>query len=182
MSVSGVIKSMHLNDPSMNVVVVGNFDVASQANSVAFQQTGVWYDYFSGDSLNVTSLNQGIGLKPGEFHIYTTKRLAVPEKNLTDVEEKMISNNIPAEYSLAQNYPNPFNPSTVVSYSLPKSGMVTLKIYDILGHEVTTLVSGQVQAGEHTVKFDASGLASGIYICRMQSGSFISARKMMLLK
>ncbi len=89
---------------------------------------------------------------------------------------------IPNYYSLAQNYPNPFNPSTSIKFSVPKPSNVTLKIYDVLGKEVATLVNEMKQPGFHTVDFNASHLASGIYFYRIDAGDFSSVKKMMLVK
>ncbi len=86
------------------------------------------------------------------------------------------------EYALAQNFPNPFNPSTIIRYQLPKDGIVTLKIYDILGSEVATLVNEEKVAGKYEVNFNASNFASGVYIYKIQAGSFINSKKMILLK
>ena len=86
------------------------------------------------------------------------------------------------EYSLSQNYPNPFNPTTVIRYQLPMSGLVTLKVYDVLGQEVETLFAGVRPAGTYTATFDGSRLASGIYIYQMRAGSFIETKKLLLLK
>ena len=91
-------------------------------------------------------------------------------------------NEIPASYSLAQNFPNPFNPSTTIRYQLPENGMVTLKIYDILGSEVATLVNEQKAAGRYEVNFNASSLASGVYIYKIQAGDFSASKKLILLK
>lgn len=88
----------------------------------------------------------------------------------------------PAGYRLYENFPNPFNPVTRIKYSLEKTGNVILKVYDMLGREVSTLVSGIQNAGEHTVGFDASALTSGIYIYKIQSGSFSAVKKMTLIK
>ncbi len=88
----------------------------------------------------------------------------------------------PNDFILHQNYPNPFNPSTIISFHLPVNGDVTLKIYDILGREVATLVNEFKEAGRHDVTFDASGLASGIYFYRIQAGSFNQTKKMILLR
>ncbi|MGQ9805769.1 MAG: T9SS type A sorting domain-containing protein [Chlorobiales bacterium] len=86
------------------------------------------------------------------------------------------------EYRLAQNYPNPFNPTTNISYVLPKAENVSLKIYDVLGREVATLVNEVKAAGAYTVPFNASNLASGVYFYRLQAGSFVQTKKMMLVK
>ena len=89
---------------------------------------------------------------------------------------------IPNIYALGQNYPNPFNPNTTINYQLPQDGFVTLKVYDILGNEVKSLVSEQKSAGTYEVNFDASSLSSGVYIYKIQAGNFVSSKKMILLK
>ena len=86
------------------------------------------------------------------------------------------------DYDLFQNYPNPFNPATTITYQLPKSGSVTLKIYDMLGKEVMTLVNEQKEMGGYTVQFDASSLASGMYVYQLRANDFVSTKKMLLLK
>jgi len=91
-------------------------------------------------------------------------------------------NVIPTAYSLKQNFPNPFNPSTIISYDLPKSGLVTLKIYNILGQQVRTLVNESQNAGTHKISFNASSLTSGVYFYSLTSGSFSQVKKMMLIK
>jgi hypothetical protein len=88
----------------------------------------------------------------------------------------------PEEFKLSQNYPNPFNPSTKIEFSIPSNEFVTLKVYDILGSEVRTLVSDQFNAGSYEVDFNASNLATGMYIYELRAGSFIGAKKMILLK
>ena len=89
---------------------------------------------------------------------------------------------IPNKYILLQNYPNPFNPATNIAFNLKEPGFVTLKIYDLLGQEVITLVNKELPAGLHNISFDASGLQSGTYIYRIQSKNFTAAKKMVLLK
>ncbi len=89
---------------------------------------------------------------------------------------------LPMSYSLSQNYPNPFNPSTTINFALPKSGNVSLVVYDILGREVAHLVNGELQAGYHKVEFNADNLASGVYFYRLKAGDFVSVKKLMLLK
>lgn len=88
----------------------------------------------------------------------------------------------PTEFKLEQNYPNPFNPSTLITYSLSNSGNVSLKIYDVIGKEVAQLVNGYQNAGKHGVSFDASNLSSGVYFYHLISGTFISTKKMNLLR
>ncbi|MCS7013210.1 MAG: T9SS type A sorting domain-containing protein [Chloroherpetonaceae bacterium] len=88
----------------------------------------------------------------------------------------------PMKFELFQNYPNPFNPTTMIGYSLPVASEVSLKVYDMLGREVATLVSGRQAAGEYQVSFTATGLSSGIYFYRLQAGNFVETKKMMLVK
>ncbi len=85
-------------------------------------------------------------------------------------------------FSLDQNYPNPFNPETAISYQLAANSLVTLRVYDFLGRSVATLVNGRQQAGTHTVRFNAGRLASGVYFCRLEAGSSVQVRKMLLLR
>ncbi len=86
------------------------------------------------------------------------------------------------DFALEQNYPNPFNPTTTIGYELPNESNVTIKVYDILGKEVATLVNGKEQAGVHEVNFNGSGLGSGMYIYRMNAGNYTVTKKMILMK
>ncbi|HMD14934.1 MAG TPA: T9SS type A sorting domain-containing protein, partial [Bacteroidota bacterium] len=126
-------------------------------------------------AINLANLifNEGspIGLVTNGYIIVT---------NPTDVRE--YRSGIPSQFSLAQNYPNPFNPSTVIRYELPKSGNVELKIFDVLGKEVTTLVSAMQEAGYKEVSWNASDLPSGIYFYRITAGTFTDTKKTMLIK
>jgi poly(3-hydroxybutyrate) depolymerase len=85
-------------------------------------------------------------------------------------------------YQLTQNYPNPFNSSTTIPFSLPKTEYVTLKVLDVLGNEITTLVNGEMTAGEHSVVFDAKDLSTGVYFYSLQAGNFVQQRKMEVIK
>ncbi len=92
------------------------------------------------------------------------------------------SNRLLASCSLRPNYPNPFNPGTTIEYELTSRQFVVLKIFDVCGKEITTLVSGYQEAGAHAVKLDGRGLSSGAYLCRMQAGSFAQTRSLILVK
>ena len=91
-------------------------------------------------------------------------------------------NQLPEHFELSQNYPNPFNPSTAIEFSLPKSELTTLKVYNILGKEVSTIVSKKLNQGSHTYQFDGKNLASGIYFYRIEAGKFQDVKKMILIK
>jgi hypothetical protein len=89
---------------------------------------------------------------------------------------------VPRKFSLSQNYPNPFNPSTTIKYSLAKLEQVVLKVFNALGHEVTTLVNGKQSAGEYEVNWQPTNLPSGVYIYRLQAGEFVDAKKLILMR
>lgn len=93
-----------------------------------------------------------------------------------------LNNNFPTKFELSQNYPNPFNPSTTINYALPKEGFVTLKIYDITGREVKTLVNEIRKTGFYSITFNVSELSSGIYFYKLQAGSFNQTKRMVLIK
>jgi hypothetical protein len=97
-------------------------------------------------------------------------------------DNPVLNSNMPKEFKLTQNFPNPFNPMTKINFALPKQGFVTLKIYDIIGREIKTLVNEVKQTGYYTVDFNGSSLASGVYFYRIQSGDFISVKRMVLIK
>jgi len=97
-------------------------------------------------------------------------------------EDIFAGKHIPTELVLHQNFPNPFNPSTTIEFSIPKSGIVTLKIYNLLGQEVITLVSDKLTAGDYNYSWNAGDLASGVYVYELNAGGFIEARKMILLR
>ncbi len=89
---------------------------------------------------------------------------------------------MPAEFALLQNYPNPFNPSTTISFSLPDAAEVSIVVFDALGRQVATLMTGTLGAGTHDVSFGADNLSAGLYSYQLKAGEFTAVRKMMLLK
>ena len=98
----------------------------------------------------------------------------------TSVEE--LDNNRPNQFALDQNFPNPFNPTTNISFTIPQSSDVKLEVFNALGQKVATLVNGTRNAGSHTITFDASRFASGVYLYRLTSGNNVQINKMLLLK
>jgi hypothetical protein len=153
---------------------------------------GVLNDYFDLDfAVKVAGWQPSSGPKAGimvyaanNLKSYTDsvfKSLVVP---VTDVND--IKNQIPKEFSLLQNYPNPFNPSTTISYHIPQGGLVTLKVFDLLGNEITTLIDNVMNPGYYTVTFDGSKYASGLYFARLnvqsKSKQFNKIIKMLMMK
>jgi hypothetical protein len=88
----------------------------------------------------------------------------------------------PSVYSLEQNFPNPFNPSTKINFSIAESGIVKIVVYNMLGQEVSLLLNGFEEAGQHTITFDASSLTSGVYFYKLETSNYIQTRKMILAK
>jgi hypothetical protein len=123
------------------------------------------------------SLNPGIALAQTQVTLQANA-IASPG-NLTAVND---NSTIPHTFALEQNYPNPFNPSTVINFSLAKSGKVTLSLYDLLGRQVSELVNDTREAGIYEVKFDGSNLVSGVYFYRLQAGDFVQSKTLMILK
>jgi len=99
----------------------------------------------------------------------------------TFIEEE-IKNQLPDQYTLEQNYPNPFNPSTKIRYSIPQSSNVIIKVFDILGNEIETLVNEEKQTGTYNLTWYSKNLPSGVYFYQLRAGSFTETKKMLLLK
>ncbi len=129
--------------------------------------TGVLALTISGTNLFAGSAGSGVWRRP-------------LSEMITDVEDH--SSEIPYQFILEQNYPNPFNPSTTINFSLPSSEFVTLKVYDVLGNEVATLVNEEKPPGTYEITWYAVNLPSGIYFYKIQSGSFLETKKMILIK
>lgn len=164
-----------------------------------------YHNYMIGDSL-VSALDGRLSLSPkngynhffisadndgddgdmdiAEFRLYNTNltysEMQTMGNVVTDVKD--VKGEEPLKYTLYQNYPNPFNPTTTIRFSLRHSGHVLMKVYNILGQEVKTLVNEDLKAGLHNVEFDASRLSSGIYFYTIKAGNFVTTKKMVLLK
>jgi hypothetical protein len=122
---------------------------------------------------------------PGDtLFITTTKGFSY--RDTLSIDSKLLAvhrtETPPGTFRLDQNFPNPFNPTTVISYQLPAAGHATLKIFDLLGREVVTLVDQEKPAGVHRETWNASRMASGVYFCRLRSGTFTQTRKLLLIK
>ena len=158
----------------------GTYSIAANEFTVLFlQTTGIPFSDLhicSGDTTEFQTL-MSVVLATDTLKPYTDGRVmadfAVAVGPVTE---------LPDHFALSQNYPNPFNPSTVIRYQLPAAGSVRLVVYDMLGREVAVLVNETKNAGVHHVTFDAGGLASGVYLYRLQAGDFVQARKLMLVR
>jgi hypothetical protein len=136
-------------------------------------------NFAPGDTIKVY-VGIALGMDTSEMLANIASVEALYNGLVTDVENEF--NIVPDEYVLYQNYPNPFNPTTEIKFNLIKSDYVQLTVFNAVGEEVTKLINNELNAGLHTVKFDASGLSSGIYFYKISTNEFISVNKMMLLK
>jgi len=110
----------------------------------------------------------------GSFRYTDISKVVVPGGSDGDVK--------PTAFALAQNYPNPFNPTTTIHFELPRTSIVSLKVFNILGQEVATLVTGEKSAGIYDVQYNASNLSSGMYVYRLQAGDFVAMKTLLLIK
>ncbi|MGB5288100.1 MAG: T9SS type A sorting domain-containing protein, partial [Ignavibacteriaceae bacterium] len=141
---------------------------------------GNWQQQQSGTILKLNKahfLDLDFGFAVGENGLIL--RTTTGGEPVTKVDESTLTVN---EFKLEQNYPNPFNPSTSLQYAISNRQFVSLKVYDVLGNEIATLVNEEKERGVYSVTFDASNLASGLYLYRIQAGSFTKTKKMILIK
>ncbi len=179
-------RRVNLSHPSMNVTIIGNFDVVEIGVDPNFQHTGRWYNYFERDSVEITDVNQTVVLNPGEFHIFTDKKVEFPQPDLVTAIEKNVTS-LPQSFELGQNYPNPFNPTTTIDFQIPKAVDVKMEVYNILGQSIQTLVNKPMQPGSYQINWNGkdrqgNSLSSGIYILHFKAGDFVETRRMLLLK
>ncbi|AKQ45756.1 hypothetical protein TH63_09015 [Rufibacter radiotolerans] len=169
LNLANAMKTIHIQHPDMDVAILGNFGVASGTIDPRFQRTGTWYDYVTGQSYSVSSVNQSITLQPGEYRIYTTKRLSNGSiLTKTDEESALVKN--------AVVFPNPASAGEVtLRYNLVSSSEVSLQLYDQLGRKVVQRSLGRQGAGTQTVQQKLIGgngrsLAPGLYLCKIITG------------
>jgi hypothetical protein len=164
--------------------VLGVFDEVTFNSENVFQYDNIGYEVdLSGIGNRTLKLSLVAGTT-SECGYSLSKRYSDSESlNKKGTKQLTLTGNfVITEYALNQNYPNPFNPTTTIKYQIPKSGNVTLKIYDVLGSEVATLVNSFQNEGRYEANFNASSLASGVYIYRLSVNDFVSVKKMLVLK
>ncbi|MDO7851978.1 DUF4961 domain-containing protein [Hymenobacter convexus] len=164
-SLAGAGKTIHLSDANTKVTIVGNFDVVSTTVDPAFQSTGKWYNYLTGDSITVSNVNALLTLQPGAYAVYTSRRIR---------RATLLATRAQATTALQLSAaPNPATSTTLVNYELPTPAAVTLTVQNVLGATVRTLATGVPQsAGPHSLSLPINGLAAGVYLVRLQTGQF----------
>jgi 1,4-alpha-glucan branching enzyme len=180
-------RRINLSHPTMEVSIFGNFNVVPLNLSPNLPSPGTWYDYFSGEATQIVDPYAPITLQPGEFHIYTSQQLETPEDDILNSIDAT-ADFIPFQFNLNQNYPNPFNPTTTISFVIPEPSEVTLKVYNLLGQEIQTLLQEILPAGRFKMSWDGKdkqgeAVSSGVYFYRFSTQSgFVESQKMILIR
>jgi hypothetical protein len=158
----------------------------SNSQNLTFNQTEKMIENITQGSETEATFTFDVDYNIGNAEADTLEFIITDGNTIYLTKQFILQYALPTEFKLEQNYPNPFNPETRIRYQVSSISSVTLKIYDILGNEVTTLVNEQKEPGYYEVDFSATGgasqLASGVYIYRLQAGSYVSIKKMMVLK
>jgi hypothetical protein len=154
----------------------------AQTNTIPWSLSGVGYEVSSSSTTIVKSLvgQRFVGTLQGTSNMIESGFLAdTLFRTLTSVA---VHEGVPKEFMLEQNYPNPFNPSTTIQYALPARSHVNLSLFNTLGQQVAELVNEELEAGYHEVSFDAKNLPSGVYFYRIQAGTFVETKRLLLLR
>ena len=174
LNTGGFQKTIHLNHASMNVAVLGNFAVTAENVTPNFQHTGWWYEYFSGDSLNVSDPNAAFSFEPGEYRLYTDVRLQKPDF-FTSAKE--ISAIVP-EWRV---FPNPSTGYFQLQYQLEESAYLEISLFDLQGRKLKNLQRGNQSAGVHMLEIQED-LAPGMYFVRMLANGVLDSKKVVVLE
>lgn len=180
----GYTKQIHVDDPGMNVTICGNFDVVDQWTFTGFQHTGTWYDYFTGQSLNVTDVNMNIFLGPGEYRIFTDQQLPIPDLSVPVVGTDDI---VETEGFEVNVFPNPFFDKASFSFDIEGTEAVSLEIYDLTGRKIRTLANGELYSGYQQMLWDGRTdggdfAANGYYLWKLRAGSRVADGKLLLAR
>jgi hypothetical protein len=179
-----------LNDTAMSTATVIDYVASGTNNSIGGWSGAVWTNNLPTSTNNTVQYftnSAGVGFNNDNGNIGWMANRSIVEATPGQVNIGQIVSvsemfELPIKFSLDQNYPNPFNPSTQIKYTISKTSLVTLKIYDLLGREIATLVNGKQQAGEYTARWNAESVPSGMYIYRIVAGNYVETKKMILMK
>lgn len=169
---------------SKNGTVIGEGMLDITTASTAYKSFKVGLNYAIDNTPDECKIIFVIGSKDNQTSAHLGSFALVDNLSYNNLGSSDVADalSVPAKFNLQQNYPNPFNPETKIKYSLSKGNYVTIKVYDILGNEISTLVNRFRNAGEYEVEFNAAGLPSGVYIYKMVAGNIMLSRKMQLIK
>lgn len=172
---TGAIKTIRLYHNTMDVAILGNFDVSQQSVNMPFSQQGWWYDYMTGDSINVTGSNMNITLAPGQYHIYTSTKIQNAGQYVSNRE--VIKQN---DFHL-NAYPNPAQGFTQIAYHLPQSMDVQVELYNLVGQKVQTLRNEFQSEGDQYIELNTNDLPKGNYLLRLVANGQVSTQKIIVL-
>ncbi|RKZ00245.1 MAG: hypothetical protein DRQ13_00810 [Ignavibacteriae bacterium] len=175
-----------------DTTIIGHTGLGKTTNDIVFDENQNLYGVIGAaseinDFISI-DISNGVGTVVGSVGMKNILGLAFEETGVTAVEDDL-NTTVPTEFSLEQNYPNPFNPSTKIKFTIPsvtlsevEGSLVTMKIYDVLGKEVATLVNEEKPAGTYEILFNAMNLSSGIYFYQLRAGNFVDTKKIVLIK
>jgi 1,4-alpha-glucan branching enzyme len=171
-SLSGAMKFVKLNHSSMNALVIGNFDVQTATATPQFQHTGWWYEFFSGDSLNVTDMNMALQLQPAEYRLYTSVNVV----GINEVDPDTFGSDNKLILS-----PNPADSHLNISFKLNESAHVSFNLYNLQGLKVATIHEGSFKRGRQSIAYELPAhLPSGLYVVKMLTGSQVASQKFII--
>jgi hypothetical protein len=186
--------SIHITEKDRNKLMLQNYGSSMDYDLLVSTSSSNFKSVFTHDNIQMAQNSAHLIVPVWENLANEPVKILIDLGNDGTIDDSMFVTNqytgieiqnyagIPTEFKLLQNFPNPFNPVTTINYELPVKGFVTLKVYDILGREVATLVNEQKNQGRYSVTFDASGMATGVYIYQLRANDHVFSRKMLLLK
>jgi 1,4-alpha-glucan branching enzyme len=167
-NLSGMTKIIKLNHSDMNVLAIANSAVTGNTSTPVFQNTGTWYELFTGNTLDVTDVNTPITLTPGEYRIYTSRPVVIGTEPIA-----------PNSLWSMMLFPNPTQTETAIAYSLPENTAVTVEVFDMLGRKMATLAQNETQtAGIQQIDYNTADLPQGTYIVRLSANGAQEVRKL----
>ena len=179
LSTAGATKRIKLSLDTLQVVVVGNFDVQPRDVTPAFHQSGTWYSFFGRDMVEVTDANAALTLAPGAFQVFTSHFLGYAPRNIVVGVD---GGEVPSEMALMPVRPNPARAQATVAFALPQAGAVRLEVYDLLGRRVMTLLNEMRPAGQETRVLDVSHLSAGLYVLRLETASAVQTQPLVVVR
>jgi hypothetical protein len=168
-------KWLEVNTDSSKICVIGNFDVVPQTANVTFQETGTWYDYLNGTTIDATGTAQSITLQPGEYHVYLNR-------NVTDNITTPVTSISPGVNGLFVDvYPDPFQQNTTIDLTVPETGKVQVDLVNMMGQGIQKIYSGVLLKGAHTLDFNNDGrLPRGVYLIKVNTKTSVKTVKIVL--
>jgi hypothetical protein len=174
LDVYGPQKTVTLHGEAMDALIVGNFDVHAAELVAEFPQTGYWYDYITGDSLNVESTEQAISLQPGEYRVYTSERITASGLNVSVPEQQH-------KDVITAIYPNPSDDIFNITLNPDREATISVKVFDLYGRHLATLFEGKKPAGTMSLTWNPQGHhPKGAYLIKVNDGHNISTKKILL--